>query len=256
METIEITAVIFDLDGVIADTSEYHYLSWQRLADEEGLPFDRQVNERLRGKSRRASLDIILGGHTVDDEQAAAWLERKNDYFMQIFRDHATECLLPGVVPLIQELRQAGIKVGVGSASRNARWILQQLGIAELLDAIIDGLDVEHSKPAPDVFLRVADQMGVAAAHCVVLEDAAAGIEAALAAGMWVIGLGPGQRVGHAHARFDSLEGVTPAAIIAALAGASRRTPTPNPPRRNACRQMGVLTMRIVRARIGSNCED
>ncbi len=223
MSIINVVAVIFDLDGVIADTSEYHYRSWQRLADEEGLPFDRQVNERLRGKSRPASLEIILAGRAVGEAQAAAWLERKNDYFEEIFGQHAPDCLLPGVVPLIEALRAAGIKVGVGSASRNARWILEQLGLAGLLDVIVDGIDVQRSKPAPDVFLHAAQLMNVTPAHCIVIEDAAAGIEAALAAGMWAVGVGPAARLPHAHARFDSLQGVTLPAIIAALENARDR---------------------------------
>lgn len=221
MTIVNVLAVIFDLDGVITDTSEYHYRSWQRLADEEGLPFDRQINEQLRGKSRQASLDIILAGRTVDDEQMTAWLERKNDYFAEILAQHASECLLPGAVPLIQELRAAGVLVAVGSASRNARWILQQLGIAGLLDVIIDGLDVTRSKPAPDVFLQAARCMGVTPAHCVVVEDAEAGIEAALAADMWAVGVGPAARLLRAHARFDSLQEVTLSAIVTALEDAS-----------------------------------
>lgn len=223
MNVINVVAVIFDLDGVIADTSEYHYRSWQRLADEEGLPFDRQVNEQLRGKSRRVSLEIILAGRVVGEAQAAAWLERKNDYFEEILGQHATDCLLPGVVPLIEELRAADIKVGVGSASRNARWILDQLGLAGLLDVIVDGLDIQRSKPAPDVFLHAAARLAVAPTHCIVIEDAAAGIEAALAAGMWAVGVGPAARLLHAHARFDSLQGVTLPVIVAALENARDR---------------------------------
>lgn len=220
---MDLQAVIFDLDGVITDTAEYHYRGWQRLADEEGLRFNREINERLRGVSRRASLEIILAenNRAATEEEIAEWLERKNAYYIASLDDITPADLLPGAVEFIQELRAAGIKTALGSASKNARSVIERLGIADLLDVIADGYSVERTKPAPDLFLWAADKLGVAPAFCAVVEDAEAGIDAALAAGMWAVGLGPQERVGHAHLRFPDLQGVTLAAVLAGLEDAA-----------------------------------
>ena len=210
---MKLEAIIFDLDGVITDTAEYHYRAWQRLADEEGLPFDRQINEHLRGVSRRSSLEIILAGRPATEAEIAELTERKNRYYVAMLAGVTPADLLPGAVDLLRELRAAGVKVGIGSVSKNAHTVLDRLGICDLLDAIADGFSAERSKPAPDLFLKAAEMLGVYPAFCAVVEDAAVGIEAALAAGMWAIGLGPASRVGHAHARFESLAGVTLAAM-------------------------------------------
>ncbi len=220
---MELRAVIFDLDGVITDTAEYHYRAWQRLADEEGMPFDRTVNEQLRGVSRRASLEIILkhAGVTRDEPTIAEHMERKNRYYVDMLGEITPDDLLPGARELIEELRAAGVKVAIGSASKNTPTVLDRLGIRGLMDAVADGNNVHEPKPAPDVFLKAAELLGVPPAFCAVIEDAAAGIDAALNAKMWAVGLGPAERVGHAHARFDSLQGVTLASLRAALENAS-----------------------------------
>ena len=218
---MKLEAIIFDLDGVITDTAEYHYRAWQRLADEEGLPFNRQVNEHLRGVSRRSSLEIILAGRPATEAEIAELTERKNRYYVAMLAGVTPADLLPGAVDLLRELRAAGVKVGIGSVSKNAHTVLDRLGICDLLDAIADGFSAERSKPAPDLFLKAAEMLGVRPAFCAVVEDAAVGVDAALAAGMWAIGLGPASRVGHAHARFESLAGVTLAAIRTALQDAA-----------------------------------
>jgi len=220
---MELRALIFDLDGVITDTAEYHYRSWQRLADEEGMRFSREINERLRGVSRRASLQIMLdeNGRAATEEQVTEWMERKNNYYVASLDEITPADLLPGAVAFIQELRAAGVKTALGSASRNAQSVIDRLAVAHLLDVIADGFSVERPKPEPDLFLWAADKLGVAPANCAVVEDAAAGIDAALAAGMWAVGLGPQERVGHAHVRFDSLEGITLAAVLAGLENAA-----------------------------------
>jgi kojibiose phosphorylase len=203
-----IRGLIFDLDGVLTDTSEYHYLAWKRLADEEGIPFDRQANEALRGVSRRTSLMVLLGDRSATEEQIQEMMARKNRYYQELIQGIGPENLLPGASELLVELREAGLKVAVGSASRNANSVIEKLCISGWLDAVSDGHSVERQKPAPDLFLHAAAQLGLDPDQCVVIEDAASGVEAALAAGMWTVGLGPASRVGAAHVVIPSLDGV------------------------------------------------
>ncbi len=222
----EIRGVIFDLDGVLTETAEYHYRGWQRLADEEGIPFDRQANEAMRGLSRRDSLLHLLDGLPRTEEQMEEMMERKNGYYLEFIKEISSGDLLPGAAELLHELRSAGIKVAIGSASKNAKDLIQRLGIADLVDAISDGYSVTRSKPAPDLFLHAAAQLGLAPAQCVVVEDAASGVEAALAAGMRAVGLGPAERVGAAHMVLPSLAGVRWEDILAKL---SQPQLTPEP---------------------------
>ncbi|MDX2214197.1 MAG: beta-phosphoglucomutase [Oculatellaceae cyanobacterium bins.114] len=196
---LPIQGVIFDLDGVLTDTSEFHYLGWKRLADEEHLAFDRTANEALRGVSRRDSLLRLLQGRSVNEDELQAMMARKNRYYLDLIRTITPDHLLPGVKQLLTELNTAGIQVALGSASKNAREVIERLGIAHHIQAIADGHSVAQSKPAPDVFLYAAQQLDLAPANCIVVEDAASGIEAALRAGMWSVGLGPNERVGAAH---------------------------------------------------------
>lgn len=204
----DIRGFIFDLDGVLTDTAEYHYLAWQKLADEEGLPFSREANEALRGVSRRESLLYIVGDRKYSEAQLQEMMDRKNRYYVESIQNISPQDLLPGVVTLLDELKQAGIKIALGSASKNARTVIEKLGIANRIDAIADGYSVQRPKPAPDLFLYAAKQLGLEPAQSVVVEDAEAGIEAALAGGMWAIGLGPASRVGAAHIVLPSLAGV------------------------------------------------
>lgn len=222
-----IHAFIFDLDGVLTDTAEYHYRAWQRLADEEGLPFDREINELLRGVSRQRSLEIILGDRQVEPATFEAMMARKNAYYVAMLDQITPNDLLPGALELLNELKAEDIKIALASASKNARTVVERLGLSPFLDAIADGHSVERTKPAPDLFFFAARELGVDPGTCVVVEDAAAGIDAALAAGMWAVGIGPAERVGHAHARFDSLEGVHVADILTALVAAGRAAADP-----------------------------
>jgi beta-phosphoglucomutase len=203
-----IHAVIFDLDGVLTDTAHYHYLGWKQLADEEGIPFDEKMNEGMRGLARRDSLLYLLGDRQVPEAEMQAMMDRKNAYYVELIQGMTPADLLPGAVELLDELKMAGIKVALGSASKNARDVIQRLGIADKIDAIADGHSVSRSKPAPDLFFHAAQLLETPPAHCVVVEDAGAGVEGALAAGMWAVGLGPAQRVGQAHIVLPSLEGV------------------------------------------------
>ena len=206
--TPEIHGVIFDLDGVLTDTAEYHYQSWQRLADEVGLPFSRQANEALRGVPRRESLLAIIGDRPFPEDQIQEMMARKNRFYEEFVQKITPQDLLPGALDLLKELRQTGIKIAIGSASKNAKTVVEKLGIINCVDAIADGYSVERSKPAPDLFLYAAQQIGLPPAACLVVEDAASGIEAALAAGMATVGLGPQERVGAAAVVLPNLVGV------------------------------------------------
>jgi beta-phosphoglucomutase len=203
-----IEGYIFDVDGVLTDTAEYHYRAWQRLADEEKLPFDRQANEALRGVARRESLMLIVGDRHYSEAALEEMMARKNRYYVASIQSITPKDMFPGAVELLQELRQAGLKIAIGSASTNARTVIEKLGIGNLVDAIADGNSVTHPKPAPDVFLAAAKQLKLAPAYCVVVEDATVGIEAAIAGGMRSIGIGPATRVGAANIILPNLVGV------------------------------------------------
>ena len=203
-----IEGYIFDVDGVLTDTAEYHYRAWQRLADEEELPFDRQANEALRGVARRESLMHIVGDKQYSEAALQEMMSRKNRYYQESIQSITPQDMFPGAVDLLTELRQAGIKIAIGSASKNARTVIEKLGIGNLVDAIADGNSVTRPKPAPDVFLFAAKQLGLEPAHCVVVEDATVGIEAAIAGGMRSIGIGPATRVGAANIVLPNLVSV------------------------------------------------
>jgi len=204
-----VRGLIFDLDGVVTNTAEAHYQAWQRLADEEGLPFDRRANEALRGISRRQSLALVLGSRAVTPIEADELMERKNRFYRELITGLTPADVLPGVLELIDEARQRGLKVALGSASKNAREVLRRLDIAERFDAVHDGHSVTTAKPAPDLFLACAADLGLPADACVVFEDAADGIAAGQAADMMTVGLGPPARVGHADVVLsDGLAGV------------------------------------------------
>lgn len=200
-------AFIFDLDGVITDTAEYHYRSWQRLADEIGVPFTRVDNDALRGVSRRRSLELLLKGRILPEDDMQVLMTRKNDYYRAFLGEITPVDLLPGVADFLNEARALGVKIGLGSASKNARDVLERLGVMSLFDAIGDGYSVVNPKPAPDLFVWVAGAFLLPPERCVVFEDAEAGIDAAKAGGFWTVGLGPAERVGHAHRVVAHLEG-------------------------------------------------
>jgi beta-phosphoglucomutase len=218
--SLHIRAFIFDFDGVIADTAELHYRSWQRLADEEGIPFTRQDSEVLRGVSRRESLRRLLKGRPIDEATAEAWMTRKNDYFLSSLNEFTPSSVLPGVVNLLDEARAAGIKTAIASASRNVHLVLERLQIADRFDAIGDANSVANNKPAPDVFVWTAGRLGMSPSQSVIFEDSEAGVTAALTGGFWVIGIGTGG-VSEAHILVPDLAETHAAQIIAALAHAS-----------------------------------
>ena len=192
-----IRGVIFDLDGVLVATDEAHYQAWKQLADEEGIPFDRAINERLKGVGRMDSLNIILerSPRAYSEEEKRALADRKNaDYRVQLAKLTPAD-MLPGARELVAALRGRGVKIAVASSSRNTPLILERLGLQDAFDAVADGNDISHSKPHPEVFLVAAERLGLPPDECVVVEDAPAGIEAARRAGMAVFGIGTPDRL-------------------------------------------------------------
>jgi beta-phosphoglucomutase len=188
-------AIVFDLDGVLTDTSEFHYQAWKHLADDEGIPFTHEENdEHLRGVSRRESLNYIIRDRHYSEEKIQEMMQRKNDYYLELIKNMAPGDLFPGVRALLQEIRQAGIKTAIGSGSKNCRLVLDRLQITDLLDGIADGDSVVNSKPAPDLFVFAAGTVGVPTPQCLGVEDADAGIEAIKSAGMQALGVGPNER--------------------------------------------------------------
>lgn len=215
--TLDIRAFIFDLDGVITDTAEFHYLSWTRLCEEVGIPFTREDNEQLRGVSRRESLSRILKGRPIDEATAQAWMDRKQSYYMGYLDTLQPEDALPGVRDLLIEARGMGLKTAVASASKNAKPALEKLALTTLFDAVGDGFSVVHTKPAPDLFVWTAGRLDVIPTQAVVFEDAEAGVDAALKGGFWTVGLG-GADVSRAHVRLHNLAGARVADLLAKLA--------------------------------------
>lgn len=185
-------AALFDLDGVIVDTAKYHYIAWKEMANGLGFDISPEQNELLKGVSRMESLDIILGigGVTVSEEERTRLGASKNARYVELIRRMDSSEILRGAREYLELLRGRGVKIALGSASKNAGMILDNLGIGSLFDAVIDGTMVSKSKPDPEVFLLGAEAVGEKPATCVVFEDAVAGVEAAKAGGMWAVGIG------------------------------------------------------------------
>jgi beta-phosphoglucomutase len=212
----DIRGLIFDVDGVIADTAEFHYQSWKQLAEEEGVDFTRADNERLRGVTRDVSLSRFTEGLTLDDDTRRAWFQRKDDYFHQRMDTLQPGDELPGVIRLLDEADAAGMPVGAGSASRNARRVLNRLNLLERFDAIGDGYTVANSKPAPDIFVWVAGALGLSPRHVLVIEDSKAGVQAALTGGFYVVSVGDSAGDA-AHVVLPDLSEMSLAALLAKL---------------------------------------
>lgn len=185
-------ACLFDLDGVIVDTAKYHFTGWQRLAAELGVPFTHDDNEQLKGVSRVGSLEYILakGGLELDNDTKVRLMDRKNEWYLELVAAMQPDELFPGIVRFLDELRANGVRVGLGSSSRNAPLILDRCGIADRFEVVIDGNSITFSKPDPEVFLKGADAFGVPPADCVVFEDALSGVQAAINGGFRIVGVG------------------------------------------------------------------
>lgn len=218
-------AAIFDLDGVIVDTAGYHYLAWKRLAGELGFHFSEAANEQLKGVSRMESLDLLLrsGGITdLTEEQRQSLASLKNEWYKEYLATLTPADVLPGVTALLEYLRSQDIRTGIASASQNAPLILEKTGVRPLFDVVVDGNSITRAKPDPEVFLQAARMLGAAPEQCIVFEDAEAGVEGALHAGMGVVGIGDAQRLGRARLTLASFRELAPAALLDQLAGARR----------------------------------
>lgn len=196
-----IRAAIFDLDGVIVDTAHYHYIAWKRLASEFGITLTPLHNELLKGVSRVRSLEIILslGNVELSEAQKAQLADKKNKWFVEYIESIRPEEIFPGVKEILQQLRKKKIKIGLASSSKNAPRVIELLGIGLEFDTLVDGTMITHTKPDPEIFLLAAHKLGIDPADCVVFEDAEAGVEAALAAGMKCVGVGSPEHLGKAN---------------------------------------------------------
>ena len=184
--------VIFDLDGVICSTDHYHYLAWKALADRLGAYFDETINNRLRGVSRMASLEIVLERYDgkLSEEEKLAAAEEKNNTYRELLKQMSPADLSPEVKDTLDKLRAKGLLLGIGSSSKNTKFILSQIGLGDFFDKISDGTNITRSKPDPEVFLKAAEFLGLEPKDCLVVEDAKAGVQAALAAGMDAAAIG------------------------------------------------------------------
>ena len=184
--------IIFDLDGVICSTDEYHYLAWKALATRLGIPFDRERNNLLRGVSRMESLEIILekAEVTYTADEKTAFAEEKNALYRQLLSNMSPADLTDEVRKTLHTLRNAGLKLAIGSSSKNTPFILERIGLSGFFDAVADGNGITHSKPHPEVFLKAADMLGLESSACLVVEDAHAGVEAAVAGGFVCAAMG------------------------------------------------------------------
>lgn len=185
-------AFIFDLDGVIVDTAKYHFLAWKELAEHLGFDFTEEQNELLKGVSRVRSLEILLdlGKVELSPSEKENYLKEKNDQYLNYISTMKTDEILPGIEELLHFLKKENVRFALGSASKNARLILENLNLLDLFDAIVDGNDVSTAKPDPEVFLIAAGKLGVDPSDCIVVEDAQAGIQAARTAGMTTVAIG------------------------------------------------------------------
>ena len=213
-----IRGVIFDLDGVLVSTDEYHFRSWVRLCNEEGFTFfDREFNHRFRGVGRMQCVHLLLtaAGEQYTPERQKEVAERKNRYFAESLETVTPECLLPGSLEMLRGLRERGIRIAVASNSRNAKPIIEKTKIGALLDVVVDGYDITSSKPDPEVFLLAAEWLALPPVECLVVEDAVAGIVAANRAGMRSLGVGTPDILPNAATIVRNLSEITPDRLLA-----------------------------------------
>ena len=208
-------ACIFDMDGVIVDSAKYHFLAWQRLAAELSIDFNHHDNEALKGLSRVDSLERILikGGLQLDNNTKEVLMDKKNKWYLEFISDMRPEEVLPGVKEFLEMLKEEGVKIGLGSSSKNAQMILDKTNLAPFFDVVVDGNQVTFSKPDPEVFINGSRQLNVMPSEVVVFEDAEAGVDAALSGGFHVIGVGDANVLSKAEEVIRTFEGLTPSDV-------------------------------------------
>ena len=211
-----IKGFLFDLDGVIVDTAVFHFQAWRRLAQKLGGDFTEEQNEQLKGVSRVDSLKKIIEwtGATVSDEEFQTLMVEKNQWYLELVQGLGPQDALPGALNFLQTAYDQGVKIALGSASKNAPMILEKLGITPLFTAIIDGNNVVNGKPHPEVFLKGAEALGLEPSECVVFEDSIAGVQAAKTGGMSSVGIGDAETL-QADIHFTALGDTTPEALVA-----------------------------------------
>ena len=211
-----IKAVIFDLDGVIVSTDECHYKAWKKMADEEDIYFDKEINNRLRGVSRADSLEIILerAEKEYSELEKEQMSERKNNYYKEFIAGLTPDDILPGAMKTLEELKSNGIKIAIGSSSKNTPIILKQIGLDNYFDAVSDGNNISKSKPDPEVFLKAADMLGIPYTECAIVEDADAGVEAGKRAEMKTVAVHGAKE---ADVELDDLENLSLYSVLGSL---------------------------------------
>ncbi|MGB4661502.1 MAG: beta-phosphoglucomutase [Mobilitalea sp.] len=215
----QIKGLLFDLDGVIVDTAKYHYLAWKELADELGITFTLEDNERLKGVSRDRSFEIILeiGNVEMELEKRKELCEKKNNLYLTYINKMTEEEILPGVNTFLQDAKQKGFLIGLGSASKNSMLILEKLKLVQIFDVIVDGMKVSKAKPDPEVFTLGASLLKLDNQECLVFEDATAGIEAAHKGGMKAVGIGSKELLPEAEINIKGFADVTITDILEAI---------------------------------------
>lgn len=216
---MEIKAFLFDLDGVLVDTAKYHYLAWRKLASQLGFEFNEEQNERLKGVSRMASLEILLevGGIHVSEQEKQHMAEVKNNWYVQLISSMTPDEILPGVPEFLDKTRKLGLKTAICSASKNTPIILERTGLGKWFDVVVDGNRTSKAKPDPEVFLLAASDLHLSASECVVFEDAEAGVEAALRGNMRCIGIGSDEILGKADKVVPNLKNMEPGDVLKAF---------------------------------------
>ncbi len=206
-----IKGLLFDLDGVICDTAKYHYQGWKKLANHLGFDLTLEQNEALKGLSRRESVDQLLkiGGITLSEAEIIENMELKNSWYIEFLNDMTANDALPGAIDFVSKAKQKGCKTALGSSSKNAKKIIDLLGIKHLFDTLIDGTDITNSKPHPEVFLMGAENLGLSPEECVVFEDATSGVEAALNGNFKCVGIGKKEVLNKAHYVVGGLNQIT-----------------------------------------------
>lgn len=219
LNSLGIKACLFDLDGVIVDTAKYHFKAWRKMANALGFDFSEKENEQLKGVSRMDSINLILGwgGITLSETEKQQWASQKNDWYLELLQKMDEKEILPGALEFVQDLQQKGIRIALGSSSKNAVLALTKVNMLHYFEAIIDGTKTTRSKPDPQVFQMGAAALDCQPSQCIVFEDAESGVAAALAGGFYAIGMGSPSNLGAAHLVLSSLSDITIEDIISKI---------------------------------------